>query len=222
MMLDRTDQAIQSLEEARQHQQLAVAQQPDHVTYIEFLANHCFNLGLLFGGLGRNSDAVDAMTAAHKSYLQLTRLDPSISEWQFNLARSSLELSQLNDQHDPAATAERWRLLIEAESILQNQLDISPDWNNGLSVLGQVRHEIALLLQQQGKLKEAADKRLQVVQSLRRLTESDPINEANHRHNLARSWRLVGELQVQLPNPRRPKKPSAKANWSTANCWRAS
>jgi serine/threonine protein kinase/tetratricopeptide (TPR) repeat protein len=191
-LLGRGEESVQSLREAIEYQQAAVAKDPGNPQYLDFLANHHFNLGVFLSEHG-DAEGRTMLENALRERERLVAHDPTITEWQFLLARTCLELGSF-----PATTPEDQeaarKQLERAAEILGHQLEINPMWNDARGSLARTRHLLALNYRSQGR----GDKALEAWQNSANLSESliaeDPINAATHRSNFARSLYFAGHL----------------------------
>ena len=197
VMANDQERSIASLKDAVLHQTAAVEQDPTNTTYIEYLANHHENLGKLYRKMGDLAASKQQHELASKGYTRLVQHHPSVARWQYTLARNCIERAELVSG-DENGDLTALRLLEQAESILQHQVEVDPTWNSARSHLARTRNSLGWNLMNRGKYPEALEKYRFAVEATRQLIASDSINEKTHRENLARSLYRMGTVLTQL------------------------
>ena len=131
------------LAEAVEQQELAIGRDPENAEYREFLANHLFNLGINLAAR-RDPKSGDVLGRALRERERLVQTEPSITQWQLDLARTYIELGKLPAAAFTEGAVDPQRMFEQAVACLERLLTLTPAWNDARSQLAQACHQLAL------------------------------------------------------------------------------
>jgi tetratricopeptide (TPR) repeat protein len=177
-------------------QRKAVEADPANGGFLNFLANHLLNLGVMLKERG-DPGAAKALGEALALRERLVQQDPSVSDRQFALARTLVEQATLPGSDETGSPASPRDDLERALAVLESLLAQNPAWNNARSLSARASHLLAQWHLQDGRTGEALARWQAAAEASGRLVHDDPINAQTHQSNLARSRFFTGYLLAE-------------------------
>ncbi|MBI3464304.1 MAG: protein kinase [Planctomycetes bacterium] len=176
------NQAIDSLEKARELWRHLVHENPNAQDYRASLAHSCERAGLLSVTAGRIQDAAAAYRESLELTVQLVNDFPHVAHYRELLARSQSSLGNLVARTNPSEAEQALRQALDSHQQLSTEFPAVPLFREDSAISG---FNLANLLSESGRPEQAATTLREAIVVLQRLAEDYP-RQSDHWRRLAR------------------------------------